>query len=76
MEVSEIEEPEKKRIAIIGMKPTEEIKVNTYGKVLYVNQSATSDLDVSISGKSGVSISYPALDSGAQESVLSYIIFE
>ena len=35
---------------------------------------STSDLDVSISGKSGVSISYPALDSGAQESVLSYVI--
>lgn len=76
MEISDIEEPEKKQIAIIGMKPIEEMQVNTYGKVLYVNQSATSDLDVSISGKSGVSISYPALDSGAQESVLSYIIFE
>ena len=76
MEISDIEEPEKKRIAIIGMKPAEEMQVNIYGKVLYVNQSATSDLDVTISGKSGVSISYPAMDSGAQESVLSYIIFE
>lgn len=76
MEISDIEAPEKKQIAIIGMKPAEEMQVTTYGKVLYVNQSATSDLDVSILGKSSVSISYPAVDSGVQESVLSYIIFE
>lgn len=76
MEVSDLEEQEKMRIAIIGMKPEEEMLVNTYGKVLYVNQSAVSDLDVSISGKNAVRISYPAAESGKKESVLSYIIFE
>ncbi len=76
MEISGIENPEKKRIVIIGVKPTEEMQVNTYGKVLYVNQSATSDLDIDFLGKSGVSISYPESGTGSQESVLSYIIFE
>lgn len=76
MEISDLEEPEKKRIAIIGLKPAEEMLVNTYGKVLYINQSATSDLDVAFAGKSGVRISYPDSEEGAQEGVLSYIIFE
>lgn len=76
MEISDLEEPEKKRIVIIGMRPSEELVVNTSGKVTYVNQSATSDLDVAFSGKSSVSISYPASEAGTQESVLSYIIYE
>lgn len=76
MEISEIEDPEKKQIVIIGMKPEEELVVNTYGKVLYVNQSAASDLKVSFAGKSGVSLAYPSSSSGEQESMLSYIIFE
>ena len=76
MEISDLEETEKKQIVIIGMRPSEELIVNTSGKVIYVNQSATSDLDVAFSGKSSVSISYPASEEGAQESVLSYIIFE
>ena len=76
MEISDLEETENKKIVIIGMKPAEEMLVNTYGNVLYVNQSATSDLDVAFSGKSSVSVSYPASDAGTQESVLSYIIFE
>lgn len=76
MEISDLEEPENKQILIIGMKPSEELLVNTYGKVLYVNQSATSDLDVAFSGKSSVSISYPAMGENAQDSVLSYVIFE
>lgn len=76
MEISDIEEPEKMQVMIIGMKPTEELLVNTFGKVLYVNQSAHTDLDVSIAGKSGVNISYPTAESGAGGSELSYIIFE
>ena len=76
MEISDIEEPEKMQVMIIGMKPTEELLVNTFGKVLYVNQSAHTDLDVSFAGKSGVNISYPTAESGAGGSELSYIIFE
>lgn len=76
MEISDLEEPENMQIIIIGMKPSEEMVVHTYGKVLYVNQSATSDLNVAFLGKDSVNISYPAQEEGAQESVLSYIIFE
>ena len=76
MEISDIEEPEKMQVMIIGMKPTEELLVKTFGKVLYVNQSAHTDLDVSFAGKSGVNISYPTAESGAGDSELSYIIFE
>lgn len=76
MEVSGIEEPEKKQIMIIGMKPAEELLVNVSGKVLYINQSAETDLDVSFAGKSGVNISYPALETEGKKSALSYIIFE
>ena len=76
MEISDIEEPEKMQVMIIGMKPTEELLVNTFGKVLYVNQSAHTDLDVFFAGKSGVNISYPTAESGAGGSELSYIIFE
>lgn len=76
MEISDLENPEKKQIMIIGMKPMEEMLVNTWGKVLYVNQSAHSDLDVSFAGKSGVNISYPASETEETKGVLSYIIFE
>lgn len=76
MEISDIEDPEKMQVMIIGMKPTEEMLVNLAGKALYVNQSAHTDLDVSFAGKSGVRISYPASESGTTDSVLSYIVFE
>lgn len=76
MEVGGIEEPEKKKVAIIGMKPTEELLVNTYGKVLYINQSADTGLEVSFAGKNSVTISYPASETGVTKGVLSYIIFE
>lgn len=75
MELGFMEEQDKKRIAIIATKPSEELVVNTYGKVLYINQSATSDLDVSFYGKKGAHIVYPAKE-GESESVLSYIVFE
>lgn len=77
MEIGYIEDHDKAQIAIVGTKPTEDKVVNIYGKVLYINQSATSDLDVSFSGKKAVQITHPALEEdGANESVLSYIVFE
>lgn len=76
MEISDMDAPEKKQIMIIGMKPTEEMLVNTWGKVLYVNQSAHSDLDISFAGKGGVNISYPAAETEETKGALSYIIFE
>lgn len=76
MEISDLDEPEKKQIMIIGMKPTEEMQVTTWGKVLYINQSAHSDLDVSFAGKSGVTISYPSSETEEIKGELSYIIFE
>lgn len=75
MEIGYIEEQDNKQIAIIATKPSEELVVNTYGKVLYINQSATSDLDVSFSGKKGVHITYPE-NANTDETVLSYIVFE
>ena len=75
LEIGYIEEQDDKQIAIIATKPSEELVVNTYGKVLYINQSAMSDLDVSFSGKKGVYITYPA-NGDTGEAVLSYIIFE
>ncbi|MCM1121295.1 MAG: hypothetical protein NC416_01790 [Eubacterium sp.] len=76
MEIGYIEDHEKTQIVIIGTKPTEDLAVDIYGKVLYINQSATSDLDVSFVGKKGVLITHPSVEDGANESVLSYIIFE
>lgn len=76
MEISDLEDPEKKQIVIIGMRPSEEMLVNTYGKVIYINQSAMSSLDMTFSGKSSVTISYPASETEEQKSMLSYIIFE
>lgn len=75
MEIGYIEEQDNKQIAIIATKPSEELVVNTYGKVLYINQSAISDLDVSFLGKKGVHITYPANDN-TDDTVLSYIVFE
>lgn len=75
MEIGYIEERDNKQIAIIATKPSEELVINTYGKVLYINQSAMSDLDVSFSGKKSVYISYPANDN-TDDIVLSYIVFE
>ncbi len=75
MEIGYMEEQDQKKIVIIATKPSEELLVNTYGKVLYINQSADSSLDVSFSGKNGVLISYPEGDD-TDESALSYIVFE
>lgn len=75
MELGFMEERDKKQIVIIATKPSEELVVNTYGKVLYINQSANSNLDVSFYGKKGVHITYPA-NEDADETVLSYIVFE
>lgn len=75
-EFSYMEEHDQKQVVIIATKPSEEIVVNTYGKVLYINQSATSDLDVSFSGKKGVHILHPETQDGASECTLSYIVFE
>lgn len=76
MEVGYMEEQDKKQIVIIGTKPAEELMVNVYGKVLYINQSATSDQDVSFVGKKGVRITNPAIEDGERESFLSYIVFQ
>ncbi len=76
MEIGYIEDHDNTQIAIIGTKPEEELVVNTYGKVLYINQSATSDLDVSFVGKKGVHIIHPAVEGDTKKIVLSYIIFE
>lgn len=75
VELGGISDAEKKQIVIIGTKPSEELVVNTYGKILYINQSADSDLDVSFSGKKGVHIVHKAGEN-VDESVLSYIVFE
>ncbi len=75
MEVGFMEEQEQKKLVVVATKPSEELLVTTYGKVLYINQSADSDLDVSFYGKNGVLISYPE-NGNTDESVLSYIVFE
>lgn len=74
-EIAYMEEYEKKKIVIIGTKPAEELVVNTYGKVLYINRSSTSGMDVSFYGKKGVHITYAA-NEDSDESVLTYIVFE
>ena len=43
VELGGISDSEKKQIVIIGTKPSEELVVNTYGRILYINQSADSD---------------------------------
>ena len=75
MELGYMENHDKTKIVIIGTKPSEELVLNTYGKVLYINQTATSDLDVAFVGKRGVHITHPAQED-VDESVLSYIVFE
>lgn len=76
-EIGDIEEGDTKRVVIVATKSGEDLLVNTYGKVLYINQSATSDLDVTFSGKTGAYISHPIAESeSADQSVLSYIVFE
>lgn len=75
MEIGYMEDHEKTKIVIIGTKPSEELVLNTYGKVLYINQTATSDLDVSFVGKKGVRITHPSAEEN-DESVLSYIVFQ
>lgn len=76
-EIGDIEEGDKKKVVIAATKPGEDLLVKTYGKVLYINQSATSDLDVTFSGKTGAYISHPAAEADSvDESVLSYIVFE
>lgn len=76
MEVGYIEDHDQTQIIIIGTKPQEELVVNTYGKVLYINQSATSDLDVAFAGKKGVHITHPNVEDGPDGNTLSYIVFE
>lgn len=76
MEVGYMEEQDKTQIVIIETKPMEELLVNVYGKVLYINQSATSDEDVSFAGKKGVRITHPHIEGGENESILSYIVFQ
>ncbi|MDE6738160.1 MAG: hypothetical protein K2K07_03620 [Lachnospiraceae bacterium] len=75
MELGYMEDHDKTKIVIIGTKPSEELVVNTYGKVLYINQTATSDLEVSFAGKKGVRITHPAKED-SDESALSYIVFQ
>jgi hypothetical protein len=76
-ELGAIEEPDQKQIVIIATKAGEELLVNTYGKVLYINQSADSDMEVSVDGKKSVHIINPASeDESSEQEELSYIIFE
>ena len=74
IEIGFMENYETKQIAIIETKPSEELVVNIYGKVLYINRG-TSETDVSFSGKKGVHITHPAREY-TDESILSYIVFE
>ena len=75
LEIGYMDDWEQKQIAVIATKPSEELLVKTYGKVLYINQCETTGLNVAFSGKAGVRISYPAQDTDG-ESVFSYIVFE
>ena len=76
-EIGDVEEWDGKQIVVVETKSGEDLLVNTYGKVLYINQSATSNLDISFSGKTGAYISHPmAEEGGMDESTLSYIVFE
>ena len=75
IEFGDMEERDSKQIVIIATKPTEELVVNTYGKVLYINRSSAGEPEISFYGKRGAHITYPA-NENMDESVLSYIIFE
>ena len=74
-EYGDMEDSGAKQIVIIATKPTEELIVNTYGKVLYINRGMANEPEVSFYGKKGAHITYPA-NEDTEESVLSYIIFE
>lgn len=74
IEIGFMDNYETKQIAIIATKPSEELVVNIYGKVLYINRGS-SETDVSFSGKKDVHITHPA-NENTDESVLSYIVFE
>ena len=74
-EIGFMEDYDKKQIVIIGTKPSEELVVNTYGKVLYINRSMVDGMDVSFYDKKSVHITYPASED-SDESVLTYIVFE
>lgn len=77
MELGYIDDPESKKIMIAASKPGEEMIVNTYGKALYINQSAGSGMEVSFAGKKSVRIAYPAAEDGTVSAeTLSYVIFE
>ena len=75
VEFGDMEDSDAKKIVIIATKPTEELVVNTYGKVLYINRGMANEPEVSFYGKKGAHITYPA-NEDTDESVLSYIIFE
>ena len=74
-EIGFIENYDTKLIVIIATKPAEELVVNTYGNVLYINRASAGEPEISFSGKKSVHITYPA-NEDMDESVLSYIIFE
>ncbi len=65
-------------IVIIATRPGEELNVNVYGKVLYINQSAMSTVDVDFNGKKSVHIVNPVTEQEetAEETSLSYMIFQ
>lgn len=64
-------------IVIIATRPGEELNVNVYGKVLYINQSAMSTVDVDFNGKKSVHIVNPVTEQEeAEEASLSYLIFQ
>lgn len=77
VELGYIDDPESKKIIIIATKPGEEILLTTYGKVLYINQSADSGMEVSFADKKSVRIDNPVReDSSGGEQALSYIILD
>lgn len=61
-------------IVIIATKPSEELVVNVYNKVLYINQGEVSGIDMAFDGKKSIHITNPASE-GEEDSILSYIIF-
>lgn len=75
MEFGDMEDRDSKQIVIIATKPSEELVVNTYGKVLYINRSSAGGPEMSFYGKKGAHITFLA-NEDTNESVLSYIIFE
>lgn len=77
VELGYIDDPDTKKIIIIATKPGEEMQITANGKVLYINQSADSGMDVSFADKKSVHIDNPVQeDNTGEEETLSYIIFE